>query len=392
MVWHQHGDDPIAIGFQRRDALVRETAPLGGTAPGALPVPLGDGQLCGPSVLDTLAVADGRVTLRGWDEVMANTGVDAVPGDRDMAASAMAALHVPGAPVDARGDFEIVDKPHQVRIPRLIVRLAAAMYGDEAEARARIATLAAQACEYELERCLYLYMAASRGPSTVTEPLQADVAVEREVGNQILREACATLGVGPDGGDDAGLALDQEARGSVVRLGLLGDGTLHGELLVGMCGLGAETVLHALTEAQVVRLRTAVTLEGLRTDTDLLSSFLDTHHPGWRERAASARSAAETGEAASSDAAGPDADAADPRTAPGALSAGMASDPFEILGLDRRTATPDDVKHAYRHAIKAAHPDTSGLPGWFARSLKEAHDAALDALAETTGAQQTQHV
>jgi hypothetical protein len=83
---------------------------------------------------------------------------------------------------------------------------------------------------------------------------------------------------------------------------------------------------------------------------------------------------------------------------------GGAADPFRVLGLNRRTATPEDVQAAYVEAAKRTHPDVaaedrvarggSADPVASAQEFqraKEARDAALDALRTMPEEQLAQH-
>ena len=57
------------------------------------------------------------------------------------------------------------------------------------------------------------------------------------------------------------------------------------------------------------------------------------------------------------------------------------TDPFRPLGLDRASATPDDVRRARRELAKAAHPDVGGS----ARRMQELNALAASALAQLAG-------
>lgn len=59
-----------------------------------------------------------------------------------------------------------------------------------------------------------------------------------------------------------------------------------------------------------------------------------------------------------------------------ALPAPRATDPFSVLGLDRRSSTVDDVRAAYRKHARRLHPDTGG-DGEAFRRLTDSYSAAM---------------
>jgi len=362
MAWHarhEHGERRETVGFTHREALVRDSAPLPGAPPGNVPLATWRGRLQGPTVSDVVvAGADGTHRLRAWTELQAGGACfPATAVDDDAVGPFRAACVASGRPVKRHGDFEIVERHNAVDVHPLTVRLAGALFGSEREALSHIAELAAYAWEYELERRLRLY-AAVRDGALVEPALLAGETVSQQVENQVLREACSVLGVSPDGAGERPRGRAERpdaASGAIVRMALRRDGTVHGELLVGLAGYGAGTALHALTTGQLVELLDAVRADGLSDDVDLLEAFLDATEPAWRERGRTEEQ-------------------------PGPAPAGTPSDPFAVLGLDGATATIEDVKRAYRRAMKAAHPDTSGLPPWFAQTINHAYAAATSAL------------
>lgn len=86
----------------------------------------------------------------------------------------------------------------------------------------------------------------------------------------------------------------------------------------------------------------------------VLTAYLDRHHDGWRDTAAS------TGDAANANA------------APAALTRDEA---FRILGLEPG-ADPAAIKEAHHRLMKKFHPDQGGS-AWFAARINEARDLLL---------------
>jgi len=362
MAWHarhEHGERREAVGFAHRDALVRDCAPLPGDPPGNVPLATWQGRLQGPTVDAVVVTApDGGHRLCTWTELQAGNGCFPTTAvNDDPVGPFQSSFVVSGRPVARHGDFEIVERHDTVGVHPLTLRLASALFASERDALSHIADLATYASEYELERRLRLYTAVRDGVP-VEPALLVGESVSQQVENQVLREACTFLGVNPDAADHArhGAAdRPDAASGAFVRMALRTDGTVHGELLVGIAGHGAGTALHALTTGQLVDLLGAVRADGLQDDVDLLEAFLDATDPAWRER----RHA---------------------RDRDTTIKADGPQDPFEVLGLDGATATIEDVKRAYRRAMKAVHPDTSGLPPWFAQTINHAYAAAASAL------------
>jgi hypothetical protein len=86
----------------------------------------------------------------------------------------------------------------------------------------------------------------------------------------------------------------------------------------------------------------------------VLTAYLDRHHDGWRDTAASA------------------GDAANENAAPAALTREEA---FRILGLESG-ADAAAIKEAHRRLMKKFHPDQGGS-AWFAARINEARDLLL---------------
>lgn len=60
--------------------------------------------------------------------------------------------------------------------------------------------------------------------------------------------------------------------------------------------------------------------------------------------------------------------------------ASLKTDPFEFLGLDKKTATAEDIERAYKTKARSLHPDGGGSTADF-QKLQEAKASALKAVA-----------
>lgn len=88
-------------------------------------------------------------------------------------------------------------------------------------------------------------------------------------------------------------------------------------------------------------------------DADLLEAYLDAVDPDWR-----AKIAEEIGLEEDS-------------------TTGI--DPWTVLGLSPG-ASLEEVKRAYKKIMRTIHPDTSGLPRWYAQAVNDAYRRLLEEL------------
>lgn len=263
-----------------------------------------------------------------------------------------------GAPQGtAAGGWVRVRKYSTCQIGEYIYRVATGMHGGLAGAYGRIADAAAEAWRADQARALELWDLVRAAPGGVlledeaVRRLRPICSVSQEVERAVMREVCRWLGVDPD------LALKRERgrpkgagrtadQGEVIRLALQLDGTVRGAFIADYEGVPEGTELHDVRLHVLVAVLGALRLAGLEADHALLEAWLDAALPDWRERAAEGE-----------------------RTASG----GAAPDPHDVLGVTPR----DDmaaVTAAYRRAMKAVHPDTSGgASAWLSRAVADAY-------------------
>lgn len=238
-------------------------------------------------------------------------------------------------------------------------RVAAGMHGGLGGAYARIAEAAAEAWAADQARALALWEMLQAAPGGVlledeaVRRLRPICSVSQEVERTVMREVCRWLGVDPDmalkrgRGRPKGSSGEQASdQGEVIRLAIQPDGTVRGTIIADYEGVREGTELHALRLPVLVTVLGALRLAGLENDHALLEAWLDAAAPDWRERMTE-----------------------DGQAAPG----GAALDPYEVLGV-----TPGDdmaaITAAYRRAMKAVHPDTSGgASAWLSRAVADAY-------------------
>lgn len=233
-------------------------------------------------------------------------------------------------------------------------RLAAAMHGSADEGAKRISSLAVDAWDEDLERCLELHaLVAAAGPDGLLETgevlaLRPSSSVSQEVEKQVLDEALVWLGVDPREKlkRTPGRRRRTSDDGDVLAVDVDGNGRVHGHLRRAYGGWPSATALTDIPLPRLIELLGMFRTENLGSDADMLEAYLDAAHPAWREAAAN-------------------------ELAP---ATGLASDPWEVLGIPRG-ASRDEVVAAYRRLMKRVHPDTDGLPAWMSRAVSDAYRA-----------------
>lgn len=373
-------DERVVITFSREDLLWKTTETL--TAPGGqqvkgLPIRLPE-YLVGPTILDMMLREEVPVTEKLREQYAIPEDLDDVafwstrptstlwPGQGRQKPAAkksksklldhpfQAGFASGGRFVRDEGDFVRVQKLSKISISALALKLAVGMTGGISSAYTKIATLASQAWNRDLERARTLWELVSSTDKLIEDSeiveLRPTSSVSQEIERLVMREACIWLGVDPDldcsrpRGRPRGASTEA---GKIVRMTVTADERLHGIMLADFYGIKAGTDLSELEEKPLVELLGALRIGQYEADAELVEVFLDVAAPGWRERAA-----AGTSESA----------------APG--SAG--DDPYEILDVPR-DATLDDVTKAYRRAMQKVHPDTSALSRWFSQKVSEAY-------------------
>jgi hypothetical protein len=187
--------------------------------------------------------------------------------------------------------------------------------------------------------------------SPEVELLRPSCSISQEVERNIMREACRWLGVDPEldvrrpRGRPRSAEKNADA-GDIIRVELQPDGSVTGCFLVDFEGVAAGTALHELALHRLVAILGALRTRTLETDAALLEAWLDAAVPDWRERVV--------------DDEAPAAGSANP-------------DPYDVLGVERN-ASMDEVTAAFRKAMKAVHPDTSGgASAWLSRAVLGAY-------------------
>lgn len=257
----------------------------------------------------------------------------------------------------AAGGWARVRKYSTCQIGEYIYRVASGMHGGLGGAYGRVAEAAAEAWRADQARALELWDLVRAAPGgvlledEVVRRLRPICSVSQEVERAVMREVCRWLGVDPD------LALRRERgrpkgagrtadQGEIIRLALQPDGTVRGAFIADYEGVREGTELHGVELHVLVAALGALRLAGLETDHALLEAWLDAALPDWRDRVAEGGNDGASG--------------------------GAAPDPYDVLGV-----TPHDdmaaVTAAYRRAMKAVHPDTSGASAWLSRAVADAY-------------------
>ncbi len=234
--------------------------------------------------------------------------------------------------------WERVSKASTVLLGEYAYRLAVGLWGGVAAAYTEIARLAEAAWEDDQARALQIWGLVAKAPGGVLVEddqvlsLRPGSSVSQQVEREIMRQACAWLGIDPDldvrrpRGRPRSQAGDE---GEVVAVSVDGEGNVTGRfkrLYHGIAGGTPFSDLDALTLAEVLG---ALRQDALGADADLLEAYLDAADPDWREKASAA--------------AGSEEDSGD--------SSG-AETPYDVLGV-LPTTPLDEVAAAFRAAMLA---------------------------------------
>lgn len=270
-------------------------------------------------------------------------------------------------------DFVKVKKKSTVSISTIAFKLMIAMTGDFEDARDRIAELAAEAWERDLDRALELYnFIESKGGKVeedlIPPELKATAAISQEIESKILKSSCLWFGIDPDSplpkaprgrpkakarprpfvsDEELKNSIEEESsEGEVIRLTLRGE-SVRGILLAMCNGIPENTDLSSLSLMSLVELLGTFKENSLDTDSALLEAYLDATWPNWRDRVGASFDPSED-----------------------------TADPYEILGVSRG-ATKEEVKKAYHKVMLRVHPDQSGLSSYFSIAVGNAYKKIL---------------
>lgn len=399
MAWHNRYIDSITtsglrltIEFKRRDLLWVSPVPLANPITGetiSLPIRLSESVAVSPNVLDLLiretsevlldvdfTDSDGskQTTQTKLEKLVwkLRSPLDFFPQTQSQQAEEHP-LHksfcTGGTVVGEQGDFVAIKKRSSISINALVYRLAIGMSGSELAATQYIGELAADAWERDLDRAVKLYNLISIAKEgyvldeKVPKELKAGASVGQTVETAVLRSACLWLGIDPDTpvrrrqGRPRSRTSDKEGNpisaGKVIELTLQPDGNVTGRLLISFLGLAENTPLATLTLTKLAEILVALRDGELTDDADLLEAYLEAVDADWRTKIAE-----EIG-------------VEDNNNTP--------TNPWVVLGL-APGASLEEVKQAYRKTMRVIHPDTSGLPPWYAQIVNDAYRKLLEEL------------
>lgn len=278
-------------------------------------------------------------------------------------------LSTGGTVIGEENGFIAVTKRSSVSINALVYRLAVGMRGSDADAVRYIGQLAADAWERDNERAVELYklvIKAKEGyvlDEEVPKALKASASVGQTVESAVLRSACLWLGIDPykplkrQRGRPRTRSRDEDGNitsaGEVIELALQPDETVTGRLIANFQGLVKDTNLATLTLSKLAEILVALRDRELGVDADLLEAYLEAVDSDWRAKIAEEIGVKDNDEEKTS--------------------------PWIVLGLTPG-ASIAEVKKAYRKIMRQVHPDTSGLPQWYAQTVNDAYRKLLEEL------------
>jgi hypothetical protein len=372
-----------SIRIERADLLFRSQIqdPLHHTNKITLPFPEDDNSrhLVGPNIQEITVIHHvnaSPVRMLRLDNEFFIPEEKRLPGQFSPKACLRSSILTGGVPDgdSNHNDFVRVRKKSTVSISTIAFKLMIAMTGDFEDARDRIAELAEEAWERDLERAVKLYdfILANGGrvkENMIPHELKATSAISQEIESKILKSSCLWFGIDPDSplpkaprgrpkakprprpfvsDEDLKSAIDEESsEGEIIRITLRGE-NVRGILLAACNGIPENTDLASLSLMSLVELLGTFKENNLDTDSVLLEAYLDATWPSWRDRVGGA--SRDTSE--------------------------DASDPYEILGVSRG-ATKDEVKRAYHKVMLKVHPDQSGLSSYFSIAVGNAYKKIL---------------
>jgi hypothetical protein len=267
-------------------------------------------------------------------------------------------------------DVVRVLKQSSVSISTIALKLAIAMEGGFEEARNRIADLAAQAWQKDIERAYLLWKLVSEAKgqqieeSLIPAELKATATISQEIESKLLKSACLWFGEDPDSPipkarpgkrkrrtprdyfDNLNEVEEESHEGEYILLALRGE-SLRAALINDFGGLPKGTDLASLSMISLIELLGSFKEKDLETDAEFLEAYLNASWPSWQERI-------------------------------GGMSAAPSGslDPWEVLGV-QRGASKDEIKAAYRKVQMTVHPDRSGLPSYFSIMASQAYQQLI---------------
>ena len=259
-----------------------------------------------------------------------------------------------------------MEKRSSTSINALVYRLVVGMTGSETEASQYIGAIASETWERDLIRATELYTLIAQAEDgylpddKVPKSLRASASIAQTVETAVLRDACNWLGIDPDAPIKRQQGRPRKSRrneagettsaGRVIELALQADGTVTGQLIASFHGFPERTNLATLTLTKLAEMLVALRERELVDDADLLEAYLDAVNPEWRAKIAEEI---------------------------GVEDSRAAADPWTVLGLSAG-ATLEEVKKAYKQIMRTVHPDTSGLPRWYAQTVNDAYRKLLE--------------
>lgn len=274
-----------------------------------------------------------------------------------------------GTVIGEEGEFIAVKKRSSVSINSLVYRLAIGMTGSEAEAVRYIGQLAADAWERDNERAVKLYKLVVQAKDgyvldeEIPKELKASASVGQTVESAVLHSACLWLGIDPNAplkrqrGRPRTRSRDEDGNatnaGEVIELTLQPDETVTGKLIADFQGLAKNTNLATLTLTKLAEILVTLRDRELALDAELLEAYLEAVDSDWRAKIAEEIGLEEDNE--------------------------EKTNPWIVFGLTPG-ASLAEVKAAYRKIMRQVHPDTSGLPQWYAQTVNDAYRKLLEEL------------